>query len=172
MTSQEFPVKDSNTKLIFGSIIATLIAITPYLFYFYENVPERMVWETFLFKYTSYGWQNANIAWWVYVGKIIPLFLLFIWFSTCRHWWYHALLVPISMYIFQLIMVVNDDSPFIDRFQLIYLIPIMALIIPSIYVVRLKLLNTLNTVKKTDQELEDEIKITPKRFWLKIINFF
>ncbi len=41
-------LKDKKTNLIFGSIIATLIAITPYIFYSYESVPDERIWDTFL----------------------------------------------------------------------------------------------------------------------------
>ena len=112
------PDKKINKGLILGSTIATLIAITPYLFYLYESVPNGKVWDTFLFSYSSIFWEDVNYAMWVLIGKLIPLYLLFIWFFTCRHWWYHTLLVPIAMYIFQIIVMFKDDSKFLDEFQL------------------------------------------------------
>jgi hypothetical protein len=99
-------LKDKN--LVVGIIIATLIAITPYLFYLHESVPDVKVWHTFLFDYSSGYYDSAGIAIWVLMGKLIPLYLLFIWFFTCRHWWYHALIVPISMYSYQVFDVLNE----------------------------------------------------------------
>ncbi|MEC3908061.1 hypothetical protein VOI54_13600 [Tamlana sp. 2201CG12-4] len=159
-------------KLVVGSVIATIIAITPYLFTLYESVPKTQIWDTFLFTYDSALWGDANYAMWVITGKLIPLYLLFLWFFTCRHWWYHALLVPIIMYIFQILTVFNADSKFIDEFQLIYLLPIMALVIPTIYLIRARMFNRLNVATKSMQELEDEFKISPKNFWGKMKQYF
>jgi glucan phosphoethanolaminetransferase (alkaline phosphatase superfamily) len=153
---------DRKTNLILGSIVATLIAITPYIFYSYESVPDEKVWDTFLFTYNSGFYENANTAIWVMMGKIVPIFLLFIWFFTCRHWWYHVLLIPIAMYVYQLFSIINDDGKFVDEYQIMFLIPIMAVIVPSIYLIRAKMFNKLTS--KNMQELEDEFRISRKTF--------
>lgn len=44
----KFQVKENSAKsLVYGTIIATLIALTPYIFTFYESVPNVKVWDTF-----------------------------------------------------------------------------------------------------------------------------
>ncbi|WNH12249.1 hypothetical protein [Thalassobellus suaedae] len=166
-----FQENSSKKNLIIGSIIATLIAITPYLFYLYESVPDTQVWDTFLFTYNSGYFESANTAMYFFVSKALPLLLIFIWFFTCRHWWFHALLVPITMYIYQIIRLF-DDGDSVDEFQLIYMIPIMAIVIPSIYLVRARMFNEINDVNKSLQDLEDEFKVTPKNFWEKIKQYF
>ncbi len=159
-------------SLVVGSIVATLIATSPYLFFLYESVPNVKVWDTFLFTYHSNTYQDTKTAMWLLTGKVIPLYLLFIWFFTCRHWWYHALLVPIAMYAYQAFTILRVDITTVDESQLIYLIPIMAIIIPSIYLVRAQIFNRVNDATKSLQELEDEFKITPKNFWDKIKQYF
>ncbi len=166
------PDNKLNKGLIIGSIIATLISITPYLFYLYESVPKTKIWSTFLFTYDSTFWEDANYVMWVLIGKVIPLYLLFLWFFTCRHWWYHTLLVPIAMYVFQIIVMLNTDTKYMDEFQLIYLIPVMAIVIPSIYLIRAQIFNKINNANKSLQELENEFKISPKNFWGKIKEYF
>ena len=162
-----------NRKIIIsGSIIATFIALTPYLFYIYESVPDQQVWDTFFYKFNSVVYENVQIVVWTITGKLIPLLLLFIWFFTCRHWWYHALLIPIIMYIFQLVNVINEDLKYVDKHQFKYLIFLMAIIIPSIYLVRARIFNRLNTVDKTIQDLEDELTFKPKTFWGKVKQYF
>src|SRR5690606_40543209 len=111
-------------------------------------------------------------AMWIVTGKIVPLLLILVWFFTCRHWWYHALLVPIAMYIYQIIALFNDDNQFIDEFHLIYLLPIMAFVIPSIYLIRAKMFNKINDADKTMQEIEDEFRIGPKGFFGKLKDYF
>ncbi|MFD1613840.1 hypothetical protein [Gelatiniphilus marinus] len=170
-TESKFRPKDKSS-LVIGSIVATLIAMTPYLFYLYESVPDVPVWDTFLFTYNSGYFESAAMAMWTLTGKFIPLFLLFIWFFTCRHWWYHALLVPISMYTYQIFSILNDDLMFFDKNQLMYLIPIMAVIVPSIYLIRARIFNRINEANKSLEELEDEFKISPKNFWQRIKQYF
>ena len=162
----------NNKNIVIGSIIATLIAITPYLFYLYESVPDSNIWNTFLFTYNSGYFENANVAMWVLTSKLIPLYLLLLWFFTCRHWWYHTLLVPIAMYSYQTFDTLNKDGEFFDSNQLIYLIPIMAVIIPSIYLVRARIFNRINEANKSLEELEDEFKISPKNFWQRVKQYF
>ncbi len=164
--------KLENRSIVIGSIIATLIAIAPYIFYLHESVPDVEVWDTFLFSYKSVHYSSASVAIWVLLGKIVPLYLLFLWFLTCRHWWFHALLVPIAMYAYQIFEVLNKDTESLDSNQLIYLIPIMAIIIPSIYLIRARIFNTVNEANKSMQELEDELKLSPKSFWEKITQYF
>lgn len=156
-------------SLVLGSVVATLIAITPYLFYLHESVPQTKEWSTFLFTYDSGFYENAQVAMWIVTGKAIPLFLLFIWFFTNKHWWYHVLLVPIAMYIYQINGTLIEDLR-VDSNQLMYLFPIMAIIIPSIYLIRARIFNRIN--KKTMQELEDEFRIGPKGFFDRLKDYF
>lgn len=159
-------------NLVLGSVIATLIAITPYLFSLHESVPDVKSWDTFFGTYESKFYESLFVLAWTLTSKIIPLFLLFIWIFTCRHWWYHVLLVPIAMYFYQIIVVLDDDLSFADNNQIFYLIPIMAIIIPSIYLIRARIFNKINEVNKSMEELEEEMKLSPKNFWGKVKDYF
>ncbi|MBU2938611.1 hypothetical protein KO494_03565 [Lacinutrix sp. C3R15] len=158
--------------VILGSIIATIIASTPLLFNLYESVPEIKVWDTYFFTYHSNYYQNIMVLAWTLTGKIVPLFLILIWFFTCRHWWYHALLVPIVMYLFQIFSIINEDITYIDKFQLLHLVPIMAIVIPSIYLIRAKMFDKINTADKTLEDLEEEFTVRPKNVWGKVKQYF
>ncbi|WP_240491714.1 hypothetical protein [Flavivirga aquatica] len=142
------------------------------MFYLHESVPDTKTWNTFFFIYNSGFFESANVAMWVLTGKMIPLYLFFLWFFTCKHWWYHALLVPIAMYIYQTYVILNKDIESIDSNQLVYLIPIMAITIPSIYLIRAQIFNKINSENKSFEELEEEFKLTPKNFWGKIKEYF
>ena len=164
--------KKISRSAIVGSIIGTLIASTPVLFSLHESVPDTKVWNTFLFTYDSNLWEDAQYAMWVFTGKFIPLFLLLIWFFTNRNWWYHALLVPIAMYIFQIIVTFRAENNSIDEFQIIYMLPVMAIVIPSIYLIRAKMFNRINDAGKSMQELEKEFMMKPKGLWGTIKQYF
>ncbi|GAA4937419.1 hypothetical protein GCM10023314_07330 [Algibacter agarivorans] len=76
------------------------------------------------------------------------------------------------MYSYQTFDTLNKDGEFFDSNQLIYLIPIMAVIIPSIYLVRARIFNRINEANKSLEELEDEFKISPKNFWQRVKQYF
>ncbi|MDP5081728.1 MAG: hypothetical protein NWP87_03660 [Winogradskyella sp.] len=173
---QENLFQTRNSKLtrsaIVGSIIATVIASTPLLFSLHESVPSDPVWDTFLGTYDSGFWKDAQYAMWVYTGKLLPLILILIWFFTCRHWWYHALLVPIVMYVFQIVTTYRGDVQTIDEGQFVVLLPILVLVVPSIYLIRARMFNKINDADKTLEELEEEFMIKPKGVWGKVKQYF
>jgi len=165
-------LEENKNILIKGSIIATIIALTPLYFQLYKSVPKTEKWNTFLFSYESVYYEDANVAFWILTGKLVPLLLLTIWFFTCRHWWYHALLVPIILYLYQIMGVFNDDVRYFDEVNFLHLLPVMAVVIPSIYLVRARIFNRINTVNKSIQDLEDELTIKPAGVWNKIKQYF
>ncbi len=171
----ELKLQDSHSRkeLILGSIFATIIACTPFLFNLYQSVPDIKVWDTFLFQYDSKYYESVFVLAWTLAGRVIPLILMLIWFFTCRHWWYHTLLVPIAMFIYQTIETLNSDLYIIDTENLIlYMLPVMAVVIPSIYLIRAQMFDKLNTANKSLEELEDEFKIKPTTLWGKIKQYF
>ena len=103
------------------------------------------------------------------MGKFIPLLLLMIWFITCKHWWYHVILIPIGMFAFQLFNVINDDATFVDEVEIWWLFPIMLVIVPLVYLIKAKLSNKLigNDLKSFEEELG-----TQKNFWQQIKDLF
>lgn len=139
---------DQNSKfLLLGSILAFIIAFSPYIFYLYEIFPDGRVWENSFFIYESKYYESVNVAMWTYLGKLTPLILLLIWFFTCKHWWYHAILVPIAMYVFQLIVAFYEDfylrvDP-MDINGLIYLAPFFILILIILYAVRTQIFDRI-----------------------------
>ena len=61
LKKQKSKFLDNKKELIIGSLIATFIAITPYLFTIWEGVPNEKPWDTFLFSYTSPYYESAQI---------------------------------------------------------------------------------------------------------------
>jgi hypothetical protein len=145
--------KTDNRGLIIGGVLVLLIAITPFLFYSYESFPNSKVWETSFFtpetvfrSWFDYAWYLAN--------KIIPLYLLFIWFFTCKHWWHWILLVPIGMYSFQTWGLIQEYDG-VDELELYLVFPIMMVVVPLIYLIRAKLFNQItgNDLVAFEEEL-------------------
>jgi hypothetical protein len=137
-------IEGRSAFLLLGSIIALSIAFSPYIFYLYEIFPSGPVWENSFFTYESKYYLNVLTAAWTYLGKITPLFLLLIWFFTCKHWWYHSILIPISMYSYQLAVafyedVYLDSEIFMDIDGLIYLAPFFIGVLVIVYLVRIQI---------------------------------
>ena len=124
-------------------MIAIIIAVTPLLFYFYKYIPASAdtSWQFLGLEFTNNGYKNVSTAFYFYVGKLIPLLLLIVWFTTCKRWWYHAILIPIAMYTFQLYSVFSEDVKKIDENEILYLLAVCMVIIPIVYFIRIKLVD-------------------------------
>lgn len=96
-----------------------------------------------------------------FTSKFVPLFLFFIWFITCKHWWVHVLIIPISIYLFQLISVVNDTVLYVDEIEFIYTVPIATIIMALLYFLRSKLSIYIQAVD-LKKEMDDNMKIPTK----------
>ncbi len=163
MISKNKPSTGQRSRfLLVGSIIAIFIAFSPYLFYLYEIFPNGPVWENSFFIYESKYYEDVMTAAWTYLGKITPLFLLLIWFFTCKHWWYHVILVPVCMYSIQLIIVFYEDAFMevnpMDTNQLVYLAPFFIIILSIVYLVRVKIFDRIYGIDLSELE-EREISV-------------
>ncbi|SHI75139.1 hypothetical protein SAMN04488096_104103 [Mesonia phycicola] len=98
---------------------------------------------------------------WTLLTKFVPLYLLTVWFLTCKHWWYHVILIPIGMYLFQLISALNDDIIFFDEVEIWYLIPVMSVIVPLVYLIRAKIFASMHnpSLEEIEYELQNKKNI-------------
>jgi len=156
-TKQKKESKEVKSKsLVTGSVVALLIATSPYLFYLYQSFPDANVWETFLFTFKSN--ESLYTLAWLLTGKFVPLLFLILWFFTCRDWWYHVILIPIAMYSFQIFSIIHDDSNPVDEVEIYWVLPIMMIIIPIVYFIRIKLFDKHVygiDLKKIEEELAE-----------------
>lgn len=155
-------------SLIQGGIIVFIMACTPLIYYAYESFPsDSQVWETFFCTFTTKYPSLYHYAWFI-TGKIIPVILLLIWFFTCKHWWHWIILVPLSMYVFQLINILKQNLS-ADEVEIIYVIPIMMILVPFVYLIRAKLFSQMRSddLKSLEEELFQERSI-----WQQIKDLF
>lgn len=129
-------------KFIIEGGLALLIAITPIMFYFYKYLPLDESWGFLGITFTSNGFNDVSEVFYYYGSKVVPLLLLVIWFITSKNWWYHAILIPIAMYSFQLYYVLTyEDSAKIDENEILYVIAVTMVVVPVVYFIRLKLVD-------------------------------
>ncbi|MDC7999818.1 hypothetical protein POV26_02115 [Aequorivita todarodis] len=144
------------------------MAVTPFIYYSYESFPDNtQVWETFLFKFTTKFPSLYQYAWFL-TGKVIPVILLLIWFFTCKHWWHWIILVPLSMYVFQLFNILKQNFD-VDEVEIVYVIPIMMILVPFVYLIRAKLFSQMRAddLKSFEEEL-----LQRRSFWQQIKDLF
>ena len=134
--------KKIRNKLIVEGLLALIIALTPIIFYSHKYFSDgQQEIDFLLFTITSNGFADAATAYWFYLIKLIPLTLLVIWFITSKQWWYHAILIPISMYSFQLFTAVTDNTKQVDENEVLYVIAVSMVVVPLVYFIRVKLVD-------------------------------
>ncbi len=106
--------------------------------------------------------QSVQTYIYMFFSKFVPLLLLLIWFITCKHWWVHAILIPLSVYLFQLISVINDGNELLDEVTFIYTVPITTIVIVILYFIRNKMsvyIQAVDLKKEMDDNMRNPRKI-------------
>ncbi len=142
-TNLKSQLKIKSKILSTGTLLALIITLSPLLFYTYLVIPNVKSLDTIVGTIDSKYYLDVQVLFWVLFGKLFPLMLFTIWFFTCKHWWYHVILIPISMYTIQIIVTLNDDLQFTDSQEIIYIIPVIALISAISYTIRLKVFDRI-----------------------------
>ncbi|WP_299433603.1 hypothetical protein [uncultured Maribacter sp.] len=186
--------KKARTRIILESFCVFFIAISPFLYKVYDYLPTdpSAVISILGIKISNNGFSDVSTYFWFVISKIIPLYLLILWFMTAKNWWYHIIIIPIAMYAFQLFEVLFDSDDVIDTENIWWVIPICMVVIPIVYFIRIKLYDRyvhgidieamekeLHILKKKQkeketkeykEELSSEEDIYKKYSWSEIIN--
>ncbi|MDP2089373.1 MAG: hypothetical protein Q8J84_08225 [Flavobacteriaceae bacterium] len=132
--------------------------------YVYQYLPDATIWETPLFTIKSGTFYSMVFYGHAFFSKLVPLILLIIWFIDSKSWWFHAIAVPISTYIFQLVSVINDQAQYFDQVEFAYSIPVTAVVLTILYLIRSKMgvyvsaLHLQEEIKLKEEELERKQK--------------
>jgi len=150
-------------SLYIGSIITLLIVLTPYLLYIHQNIPEDLESYETIFGTIRGGFYTVVITYvYFFFSKFVPLLLLLIWFITCKHWWVHGILIPLSVYLFQLISVINDGNEYLDEVTFIYTVPITTIVIVILYFIRNKMSVYIQAVD-LKKEMDENMRFPKKK---------
>ncbi len=138
--SSEISTK-AKKRIYIDSIGVFLIIISPFVFKLHQYLPSNpeATVSVIGFVFDSNGFADLNTYAWFLLSKIVPFYLLIIWFFTCKHWWYHIILIPATMYAFQVFEVLYSDDNIIDTRNIIWLLPVCMVVIPTVYFIRIKL---------------------------------
>lgn len=144
-------------SLIIGSIAVISIFSTPYLLYLHKFIdPDVTNYNTIFGNFKGGLYTYAQTYVYLLLSKITPLLLLTVWFLTNKHWWVHSLIIPISVYVFQIIAVINDSEEFVDDIEFIYTVPIAILIMVVLYFLRSKMsiyIQAVDLKKEMDKDM-------------------
>ena len=154
---------NKKTSLLIGSLMVILIISTPYLLYFYQNIPEEIKnYNTFFGPIKGGYYQSVRFFIFFLFSKFVPLLLLCVWFITNKQWWVHAVIVPIAVYLFQLLSVINDSENYMDEVEFIYTVPFLVVICVILYFIRSKISIYIQAVD-LKKEMDENMR-TPKKF--------
>ena len=148
-------------RFTIDGFIVILIAISPFVTYLYNIInvsTDATSWDAGIFVFDSGGFSSVYVALWVILGKIVPFYLFILWFLTCKEWWYHIILIPIAMYAFQLFTALNKRAEFIDEVEIFWIIPILMVVAPLVYWIRIRLFDKLVhgiDLKEIERELDE-----------------
>ena len=168
--------KQARKRILIESFIALLIMASPFIFKAHEYVSgeDGTALSIFGLNIQAQGFDSAEHFLWFILGKLVPFYLLLIWFFTCKHWWYHIILIPVTMYAFQ-IFETYYYTDILDSQNILWLLPVCMILIPVVYLIRIKLydkhvhgidLKAMNeelTVLREKEELRKEKEKLEKR---------
>lgn len=126
-TNTKFRQTDNRKgKIILGVFLSILLVTTPFLFYIYKFAPsESTEWKTIFGTIQSGGFGSVQMYMHALFTKIIFVMLTGIWFLTSQNWWKYAILVPLTLFLFQLSGVINAKMEYIDEFDFWYSLPVV-----------------------------------------------
>jgi len=153
--------KADTKSLLTGSLIIAFMLFIPYAFYIYKYIPDVETYEIGNYTYISTYYKSVRYFTHALFSKFIPLILLLIWFTTCKHWWYYSIAIPIAVYTFQLIGVVNGDANLYDEYEFVYSLPFTMVLLAILYYIRTRISTYLKAVdlkKRVDQKIEEGIE--------------
>lgn len=154
----KFQRTDRKVKLFFGGSIALLLILSPFLFYLYRLAPQDSnYWKTPLFSISSGGFGSVQSFAHAFFTKLLFIIYFTIWFLTAKDWWKYAILVPLTMFLFQLSGVINYSIQYIDEYDFWYSLPVvMPVIVFLIWLSRkLRFYNkALDIKEQIDKELQ------------------
>lgn len=149
---------DRKKELIHGVLLSICLIATPFLFYIYTFAPVASTWDTWLGTIDSGAFYNVQNYFHALFTKLIFLLLTGIWFLTSKNWWKYAILIPFTLFLFQLIGVMNFKLQYIDEFDFWYSLPIILPILFFIVYVSFRISKKENSSLDLKGDLDEEIE--------------
>jgi len=149
---------DKKKNFFTGVVISIILITTPFLFYLYKFAPsDSQEWNTIFGTLKSNGFNSMQTYMHALFTKVTFVTLTIIWFLTARNWWKHAILVPLTMFLFQLSGVINFQLQFIDEYDFWYSLPFISPIIIFLIYLSFRISKHTEQYTDLDNDAKDEI---------------
>lgn len=146
-------------ELAKGVFISILLIITPFLFYFYTFAPnDSKQWDTFFGSIQSGAFRSVQIYLHALFTKITFIVITGTWFLTTKHWWKYAILVPFTMFLFQISGILNYQMQYIDEYDFWYSLPFIIPIVVFIILISYILSKKTSSNNSLDEDAHDFVK--------------
>ncbi|MGV6830331.1 MAG: hypothetical protein ACWA5P_02055 [bacterium] len=152
----EFRQTDRRRSFYAGLIISIILVLSPAIFYLHTFIPEKEVWKTKYFTLHSGGFGYVHVFIYHLIAKLTLVFGTTLWFFTNRNWWRYALLVPLVVFLYQLVGVINVSSETISELDFFKALPITLPII-ILLIIASRRLNFLTQAMDLKDEISSQI---------------
>lgn len=154
----KFHRTDRKKTIVAGVLLSLVLTATPFLFYLYKYAPsDQEQWKTWFGTIQSGGFNSVQIYLHAFVTKLTFVLLTGIWFLTSKNWWKYAILVPFTMFLFQLSGVINFKLQYIDEFDFWYSLPVILPILFFLIYISLRIGKRHSVNTNLKEEVDEEI---------------
>jgi len=154
----KFRETDRKKNIYVGVVISFILITTPFLFYIYKFAPsDSKEWDTIFGTLKSSGFANMQAYMHALFTKITFVALTVIWFLTARDWWRYAILVPLTMFLFQLSGIINYELQYIDEYDFWYSLPFILPIVVFLIYLSYRISNYKDYYSENDINAKEEI---------------
>jgi len=149
---------DRNKNLTKGVLLSICLIATPFIFYIYSFAPQEKEWHTFFGTIDAGEFQTVQNFLHTLFTKFTFILLTAIWFFTSKNWWKYAILVPFTMFMYQLLGVINFRLKSYDEFDFWYSLPIILPILAFVIYISIRVSKKKDPTGDLKGDLEEEIK--------------
>jgi len=154
----KFRETDRNKNIYVGVVISIVLITTPFLFYIYKFAPsDSKEWDTIFGTLKSNGFGTMQAYMHALFTKITFVTLTILWFLTATNWWKYAILVPLTMFLFQLSGIINYELQYIDEYDFWYSLPFISPIIVFLVYLSYRISKHKDQYSDLDKDAKDEI---------------
>ncbi len=153
----KYRLTDRKKDLLKGGVLSIILISTPFLFYVYKYAPaDETTWDTWLGTFESGAFSNVQTYMHALFTKITFVLLTGIWFLTSNRWWRYAILVPFTMFLFQLSGVISYKVKYMDEYDFWDALPFIMPILFFLAFISHRL-SKRKSKSTLDEEAEEEI---------------
>ena len=96
-------------------IIILIIMMIPFILYIHNLVPKVDSFQGSIFEFRSLYFEDLNFMAWIFFSKIVIVIILLLWYYSNTHWWKYAIIIPLSIEIYKISGLFNQNINYLDE---------------------------------------------------------